>query len=111
MGERFNTAEGLGQGYWVALVRAFEPCLTQYPPCFLGPPSPTGPRPGNRLEGPGEKASIYLLPHCPHDDHHPTDRWLNQVPNGLSLMVACGKGALWCWPMAEQDPLPGNSME
>ena len=35
------------------------------------------------------KHLIYLLPHSPPDDHHPTDCWLNQVPNGLSLTVGC----------------------
>ena len=33
---------------------------------------------GNRLEGLREKARIHLLSHSPHDDHCPTDHWLNQ---------------------------------
>ena len=40
------------------------------------PRSPAGLRPGE-LEGPGEKAGIYLLPHSPPDNHHSTNRGLN----------------------------------
>ena len=94
MGERFNIALRPGPRLLGGLGEDFWPCMTQYPPCFLGPPSRTGPRPGNRLEGPGEKASIYLLPHSPADDHHPTDHWPNQVPKDLSLTVGC----LWEGP-------------
>ena len=47
------------------MVGALEPDRKQIPACPLGPSSPTEPGPGNRLEGPEEKARItaYLTPH------------------------------------------------
>ena len=62
-----------------ALLRALEPCRTQAPAWSLGPPSsPAGPRPGE-LEGLGEKAGIWLLPHSPPQNHQPTAVWIRSL--------------------------------
>ena len=57
--------------------------------------SPTGPR-LCKLEGLQKKAWFCLLAHFPPDDHHTTDTWLNNFPNGPSLIVISGQG----WPIA-----------
>ena len=62
-------------------------------------------------EGPGEKASIYLLPHSLPEDHHPSHHWLNgplKVVHGQ--LLAGERGALWHRPMAEQDSTNGSAV-
>ena len=39
MGERFTTPQGLGQGYWRAIVRALEHYRMSSPVNSLGPPA------------------------------------------------------------------------
>ena len=81
--------QGLGEGKWVALARALEPCRTQPPSLFPEPPSsPKGPSLGE-LEVPREKTPIHLLPHSPPGDHHSTDCLLNGPVNSHSLTVGC----------------------
>ena len=53
-------------------MRALEPCRTQGPVCFLGPPAHLLAQGLGELEALQEKAWFCLLPHTPPDDHHTT---------------------------------------
>ena len=59
------------------------------------PSSPASLRPGDRLQGFGDKAGICLLPCSPPEDHH-SDRWLNALTNSCALTAGC----LWAGPTA-----------
>ena len=61
IGESSLFSQGLGQGYWVVLVRNLMPLRDTSPSLFSGPNrSPAGPRPGE-LEGLWEKGGILLF--------------------------------------------------
>ena len=106
-GERFTTALRPGPRQWVALLRALEPSRTQPPACSLGPPDhPLAQGQGTGLESPRKPSHLTL----PLMTTLSTTHWLNHLTDPHWQLVTSGQGPLHCQPMAEQDPLPGNSV-
>ena len=92
-GKRFTTAPRPGLHQWVGALQDTAPSLF---PGSLS--SPTGPRLGNRPEGPREKARIWVLPHCPPDDHYSTDLWLNPQLRWSFINSCSLRGGTYCRP-------------
>ena len=94
MGERFTTPQGLGQGYWRALVRALEHYRMSSPVYSLGPPAhPLAQgwvisRPSKRMPESASSLTFRLMTIIPP--------FLNHFPNTPFLTVTEGQGPLWC---------------
>ena len=94
MGERFTTPQGLGQGYWRALVRALEHYRMLSPVYSLGPPAhPLAQgwvisRPSKKRPESASSLTFQLMTS--------TTPFLNHFPNTPFLTVTGGQAPLWC---------------
>ena len=101
MVERFTAPQGLGQGYWRALVRALEQYRMSSPVYSLGPPAhPLAQgwvisRPSKRMPESASSLTFQLMT--------TTATFLNHSPKTPFLTVTGGQGPLWCCSIAEQD--------
>ena len=101
MGERFTAPQGLGQGYWRAILRALEHYRMSSQVYSLGPPvHPLAQgwvisRPTKRMPESASSLTFQLMTTTP--------TFLNHFPKTTFLAVTGGQGPLWCWSIAEQD--------
>jgi len=94
MGERFTAPQGLGQGYWRALVRALEHYRMLSPVYSLGPPAhPLAQgwvisRPSKKRPQSASSLTFQLMTTTPP--------LLKHFPNNPFLTVTGGQGLLCC---------------